>query len=154
MYPLECCKQHLNLPNGLLLGIAKLLAKFEAILLHKSLRHFTANDHHSLQSLTHMLTSSDWHFLWVGTFLYITWPEDKTSRSMYFHGKKKIKIWYFLKIPTKPSKWTTLFQQKRWKNIGLFESKAKLLFLVLWKFFCKITLKRTIYLLPAYCFLS
>jgi len=56
----------LNLPNSFHLGIAKLLAKFDAIPLLKSFRHFAIID--NLTSLhntwhNHRQTAGDWRFL-------------------------------------------------------------------------------------------
>jgi hypothetical protein len=52
----------LNLPNGFHLAIAKLLAKFDAIPLLESFRHFgrkLQRDAHCAYTLTHMLAARD-----------------------------------------------------------------------------------------------
>jgi hypothetical protein len=94
----------LDLVNGFHLGIAKLLAEFDAISLLKSFRHFATIDNptsgHYTSSLIGRLVTG-WHFLWAGKNLgmhmnvpYTTPLKDASQSSFVYAGK--IKVRYFL----------------------------------------------------------
>lgn len=97
----------LNLPHSFHLGISKLLAKFDAVLLLKSLHHFVANENqmgiHYIHSLTG-LPASD--VLCKQEIIHIyAWrspapfsPKD-TSRAWFVSVEKKLRLDVYLNRP-------------------------------------------------------
>ena len=101
-----CHRRHnpLNLPNGFHLAIAKLLAKFDAILLLESFVIFAECDACCVYTLTHTMAARDWCCLLAGknprthmTLLSTSLPQHTFRASLV--STKKNHVRYFLNSP-------------------------------------------------------